>query len=131
MRVTRTGSTAAGLTVSTSITGSTATNTVDFTTVSTVVQIPVGAAFADVTFTPVDDALVEGPEAIVRTISANANYTVGTPSSATITIADNDTLPTITIEATDANASETGPNVGVMRVTRTGGNNTPGAHGVD
>src|SRR5260221_8650199 len=48
----------------------------------------------------------------VLTLSANAAYTVGSPSSATVTIADNDQppppLPIVTVVATDANASKAG-----------------------
>ena len=43
-------------------------------------------------------------------------------SQATVTIADNDTaaLPTVTVLATDANASETGSNTGTFTISRTG-----------
>ena len=47
---------------------------------------------------------------------------MGAPSSATVTIADNDSpaLPAVSIAATDANASETPGNAGVFTVSRTG-----------
>ena len=67
---------------------------------------------------------MEGDETIVRTISANAAYIVGTPNSATVTIADNEGLPTVSITATDPNAAEAGQDPGAMRITRSGGNNT-------
>jgi hypothetical protein len=67
---------------------------------------------------------VEGAETVVRTVNPNANYVVGNPNSATVTIADNEVLPTVTINAIDANAAEAGQETGLMRVTRTGGNNT-------
>ena len=44
----------------------------------------------DLTFTPVDDALVEGAEKIARTITANSNYIVGNLNSAKVNITDND-----------------------------------------
>src|ERR1051326_3481219 len=73
---------------------------------------------------PIDDALVEGNETVVLTVSSNSAYLVGSPSSATVTIADNDSnpppLPTVTVVASDANASETGPDPGRFTVSRTG-----------
>jgi hypothetical protein len=121
MRVSRTGSTAAQLAVATGANQGTATNNIDYQLVGQIL-IPAGAAFVDVVFTPIDDTLVEGSETIVRTINDTTSYDVGSPSSATVTIADNDTaaLPTVTIVATDAAAAEAGANVGVFRISRTG-----------
>jgi len=85
--------------------------------------IPVGAASAAVTVKPINDSAVEGNETVVLTVSADAAYTVGSPNSATVTIADNDQpppKPTVTVAATDANASETGPDSGTFTVRRTG-----------
>ena len=104
--------------------GSTAGNVTDHANIAGSVTIPAGAASVDITVTPVDDALVEGAETVVRTVNPNANYVVGNPNSATVTIADNEVLPTVTINAIDANAAEAGQETGLMRVTRTGGNNT-------
>jgi len=42
---------------------------------------------------PVDDTTVEGNETAVLTLAANSTYTIGSPSSATVTIADNDQPP--------------------------------------
>ncbi len=54
--------------------------------------IPAGQASATITVTPVDDATIEANETVVITISANAAYVVGTPNSASATLADNDTI---------------------------------------
>jgi hypothetical protein len=90
MRVSRSGgNNTLALTVGLATGGSTATGS-DFTTSPPTATIPAGAAFVDITFTPVDDAVVEGDHTIVRTISPNAAYIIGNPSSATVTIADND-----------------------------------------
>jgi hypothetical protein len=125
MRVTRSGgNNTLSLLVFLAATGSTAGNATDHASIPGSVTIPAGAATVDITITPIDDALVEGAETVVRTVSANANYIVGSPSQATVTIADNESLPTVTISATDPNASESGPDAGTMRVTRSGGNNT-------
>jgi hypothetical protein len=117
--ITRTGSTAAALTVSYAMSG-TATNGTDYNSLSGSVTIAAGSATATVVVTPIDDVLVEGNETAILTISANAAYTVGSPSSATVTIADNDSLPTVTVTATDATASETAGDTGTFTITRTG-----------
>jgi hypothetical protein len=43
-----------------------------------------------VTITPIDDPTVEGPETVILTITASTSNVVGTPATATVTIADND-----------------------------------------
>ena len=87
--------------------------------------IPDGQASATITLSPVDDTSVEGNETVVVTVSPNAAYTVGSPSNATVTITDNDSLPSVTISASDANASEGGPDTGTFTVSRTGSTSSP------
>ena len=87
---------------------------------SFVVTIPAGQASVNVTITPTLDNLVEGPEAVTLTLAAGANYTVGTPSAATVNIADDP--PVVNLVASDSEASETGPDTGTFRVQRSGGN---------
>jgi gliding motility-associated-like protein/uncharacterized repeat protein (TIGR01451 family) len=78
------------LTVLYSVSGS-ATAGDDYTALSGSVEIPFLANEATINVTGiVDDALLEGSESIIVTISANPNYTIGDPGSATIEIADND-----------------------------------------
>ena len=120
--VTRTGSTTSALTVNYTLSG-TAGNGTDYNSLPTSVTIPAGAASATITLTPKDDATVEGSETVIVTVSSSTAYTTGSPGSATVTIADNDsgpTLPTVTVAATDASAGEAGPNVGVFTLTRGG-----------
>jgi hypothetical protein len=60
----------------------------------------------------------------VLTLSTDAAYVVGSPGSATVNIADNDQTPppqpTVTVAATDANASESGQDAGTFTVSRSG-----------
>ena len=56
-------------------------------------SIPAGSASALITVTPVNDTSVESNETVVVTLSANAAYTVGSPSSATVTITSDDVAP--------------------------------------
>jgi hypothetical protein len=129
--VTRTGSTAASLSVVRSRSG-TATSGTDFQALPSPIVIPAGQASVVVRVTPIDDSLVEGPETVILTISPDPAYTVGTASSATVTIADDDTapppppptLPTVTIAASDPDAAE--PSApGAFTVTRTGPTTNP------
>ncbi|MDP2602186.1 MAG: Calx-beta domain-containing protein [Deltaproteobacteria bacterium] len=125
--VTRTGITASDLTVTYTI-GGTATNTTDYATLSGSVTITAGSATGLITVTPVDDAAVEGSETVILTLTANTTYTVISPSSAIVTIADNDstpTLPTVSIAANLPDASETGPTAGQFILTRTGDTTLP------
>ncbi|MHC4716735.1 MAG: Calx-beta domain-containing protein, partial [Planctomycetota bacterium] len=62
------------------------------------VTIPDGQLSADITITPVDDSEVEGDETLILTLTADPAYTIGSPSSGTVTIADND-VPTVTLSA--------------------------------
>ncbi|MEW6302831.1 MAG: S8 family serine peptidase [Verrucomicrobiota bacterium] len=119
--VTRGGSTSAPLTVNYLLSG-TAGNGTDYQSLSGTVTIGAGSSAAPVTVMPVDDATLEGDEMVTLTLSADAAYTVGTPGSANVTIADNDQpppLPTVTVTATDTNASESG-DAGSFTVSRTG-----------
>src|SRR2546421_685049 len=104
--------------------GGTARNGTDYEQVGTSVSIAAGASSVTITVTPKDDSQVEGDETVVLTIGAGAAYNVGSPSSATVVIADNDQpppeKPTVTVVASDANASEQGPDTGAFTISRAG-----------
>ena len=87
--VSRTGSTAASLTVYYAG-GGTATKSVDRLSLTGSIVIPAGASSGAITITPIDDTLVEGNETVVLTLRANTAYTIGSPASATVTIISND-----------------------------------------
>jgi hypothetical protein len=120
--VSRTGSTAAALTVNLSRTGTSTAGT-DYTGINPTAVIPSGADSVTLTLSPVQDATAEGSETAIIGISNGSGYLVGTPSSVTATILDDD-RNTVSIEATTPTAVEGGAN-GVLVVTRTG--NTSGA----
>jgi hypothetical protein len=91
------------------------------------VMFAAGSATATLTFDALDDSLLEGPESFTVSIASDftipQSYIVGTQSSATGTIIDNEVPPpTITIEATDGNGTEAidgGPDF-TFTFTRTG-----------
>lgn len=89
--ITRSGSTAAALTVSYTVAG-TATNGIDYNALTGTVTIPAGQASTTIVISPVNDAnATEGNESVVVTLSDTATYDLGAASAATVTIADNTT----------------------------------------
>jgi len=70
--------------------GGTAANGFDYVTIPLEITLAAGQSSGTVTITPVDDALVEGPETVVLTVKASNTVVVGSPATATVTIADND-----------------------------------------
>jgi hypothetical protein len=114
----RNGPTTAALNVSLAYSG-TAVRDTDYT-VPAIVTVPAGSATATFVVTPTDDALIETTETIVVTLASNAAYLRdGTAQSVTAILNDND-MPVVEITATDAAASETGPDLGMFTITRTG-----------
>lgn len=71
----------------------------DYTLTNTTITIPGGGTTGTVTFTVVDDAVVEGAETAVLTISnPSAGIALGTPLTQNIDITDNDVaLPTVSL----------------------------------
>ncbi len=148
--ISRTGDTAQPLTVFVNPAQGTATKTTDYTFSPDYVSasqgfssftIPEEQSSIEVTVTPVNDTSAEGPETVILQLGPGNGYIVGLASSATVTIADNDTaLPKValsvgrdkTIEGSAAPASvlftRTGPTTGSLTVNYTvGGTATPGA----
>lgn len=97
----------------------TATSGSDFTALSGTVTIAAGATTATINITVINDIVVEGNETVILTLSSVTSglATLGSPVSATNTIADND-APVVTI-ANTTNGNEAGPVNGVMTVTQT------------
>jgi hypothetical protein len=121
--VTRVGNLAANLQVNYSL-GGTATNGVDYNTLSGTVLIPAGNATSTITVTPKQDALANGSRTVVATLSSNLGYNIVTPTAATITINDDD-IPGITLFVMRASAYESGTDTGAFTFTRTGSTVNP------
>lgn len=86
-RFTRTGSLTMGLAITLSR-GGTATNSSDYTNISTTLTFPAGAATFDREVVPLSDTRVEGTETVVLTVIDGVSYDVGIPASAAVVIAD-------------------------------------------
>jgi len=94
---TRSAASASPLTVSFSVGGTATYNTdytqsgaANFSATSGTVTILAGSATAMVTIDPTADATVEPDEAVVLTVTSGTGYTVGTPSTGTGTILNDD-----------------------------------------
>jgi len=103
--------------------GGSASNGVDFVAPSGSVTIPAGVTSADIFVTPLDDGLMEGDEILTVTLTGNPAYDIGIPSSATLTLRDNE-FPPVSIVAPDAAASEPGLEFGQLSISRGGGTAT-------
>ena len=97
----------------------TATRIVDYPDLQSGRVIPVGQSSVDIVITPSQDNQAEGDETIIGTLQPRANYDIGTPGSATITITDDPAI--VNVVATDGDADEAGPDSGLLTFTRSGG----------
>ena len=88
-QVTRTGVTTSPLTVFYTL-GGTAKNGRDYQRLRGQAIIKAGAKAVNVQLRTVDDAIAEPDETAICTLSANANYTVGSPSTGTVVVHSNE-----------------------------------------
>ncbi|MBS3029307.1 MAG: SBBP repeat-containing protein [Dolichospermum sp. DET50] len=94
--LTRTNDLTKAITVNYTLSGS-ATNGTDYSNLTGTVSFAAGASTAIVTVTPTDDNIFEVTETAVLTLTSGTGYILGTTSSATVNITDNDPQPTISI----------------------------------
>ncbi len=133
-RLTRTGSTAAALTVNVvSATGTAQRGSgsgADYNFSPAYVDdgryrtftIPAGQASRTISVVPVNDSSAEGPETITLSLVERAGYVVSGHASATITLHDNDTaLPQVSLTSSSREATEGAPGQAAsFTLTRTG-----------
>ena len=113
--ITRSGSTAAAVTVNLSRFGS-ATNGTDYQAIATTATIGIGQTQITIPVIPIDDFTRENNETISLGIIAGS-YVIGSPSSATVTLTDDE--PLLSIIASDGSADEAG-DPGRFTITRSG-----------
>jgi hypothetical protein len=98
-RITRTSNSQGPLSFNFNVAGSatfntdytaTGTNT-NFTPTSGIAIIPNGQTSVDLTITPIDDNIFDPNENVIFTIAPSTNYILGSPDTASLTIADNET----------------------------------------
>ncbi|HHN46108.1 MAG TPA: hypothetical protein ENN09_01585 [Planctomycetes bacterium] len=96
-RITRTGSTAAALSVNFTVAGS-AEISKDYVLkngsacIQNAALVPAGAAFVEIDVAPVDDWLVEGTETVELSLKSGSGYAVGAPDKAVVSILDDDVI---------------------------------------
>jgi len=129
--ITRSGGSAGAVGVTLATSNGTATAPADYTAVSQTVSFAAGdTANKTVSIPIVDDALVEGNETVNVTVSApTGGATLGTPSTAMLTITDNDVASpgTLQLSAPTYSVAENGGSA-TITITRAGG--SAGAVGV-
>ncbi len=122
----RTGSTSAAFSVRLNIAG-TASNGSDYQTLSSTIQILIGASGYSVNVIPIEDTLIEGSETVAIRLAPDPSYMIGASNAATIVIEDND-FPAeavrVSLRASDDKASESG-DTGSFELTRTGATSSP------
>ena len=89
--VSRSEVTTSPLTIALSVGGSAVSGS-DYSAISSSVTIAANQASATVTVTPIDDSATESTETVVLSLAGGSDYLIGGASSATVTIADNDSL---------------------------------------
>ncbi|MFN3747579.1 MAG: putative Ig domain-containing protein [Sphingorhabdus sp.] len=139
--VSRAAATPSPLTVNLTYSG-TATSGSDYTGASSTVVIPANATSASLTLDPVADTTSEANETIIVSIAAGTGYSIGSPSSATATITNDEGTSTFcpTLLATvawggsvsiNAGSCNAGFGLGVVLTQPTHGTATVGAFGAN
>jgi thermitase len=125
--ITRTGDTSVPLTVHYTVAGSALAGT-DYTSLPGTVTIGTGSSTATVAVRPIDDSAVESDESVILALSANAAYSLGTPSGGTVTIVSDDLPSDLVVAALTAPAeSGAGLVITVSDTTRNQGSGSGGA----
>lgn len=103
-------------------TGGTAVPGSDYVALQGTATIPAGATSVAVSVVPVDDVLVENNETVTLTLTTGTGYTLGAPSSATVTIASEDVAPDLVVSAlTAARQGAAGSEIQISDTTRNQG----------
>ena len=118
---TRNGNTAGALTVAFAVGGTAAA--ARYQALPNTVTIPAGQTSVSLPVTAVDDKLVEGEQTVMVTLTEAETYRSAYPSSATVTIQDND--QEVWVDASAFDASKYGPVPGQFTFARFGTTNTP------
>ncbi|MFN7138671.1 MAG: Calx-beta domain-containing protein, partial [Limisphaerales bacterium] len=124
--VTRTGATTSSLAVNYRVSG-TASNGVDYATLSGTVTIPAGQSSANIPVTVIDDSVAESVETVIVTLLGGTNYEVRDQYTATVEIADDgDTTPFVNLITSQPFAYEPNPvNPGRLTVALPGTTASP------
>ncbi len=103
----RYGDTSGPATVTYTLSG-TASNGVDYESLSGSVAFAAGATNVTIPVVPLDDNVPEPEETVILTLNTNAAYIIAGPTTATVRIADDNDPPEFTVEATKPSTYESG-----------------------
>lgn len=95
--------------------GGTATNGADYAPIGTSVLFPTGTTSQTIIVNPNSDGTIEPDETVILTLTAGAGYTVGTPSTATGTIL-NDDFPSVAVSSVTVAEGNSGTTNAVFTV---------------
>ncbi|MCB1176837.1 MAG: hypothetical protein KDK36_04570, partial [Leptospiraceae bacterium] len=96
-----------------SVTGGSATAGTDFTLSSGTLTFSPGTTTQNINLSVTDDSLDEPDETVIITLTNPSNGTIGTNSTFTYTILDNDNGPTVSFDNSISNASENSGTVNI------------------
>jgi regulation of enolase protein 1 (concanavalin A-like superfamily) len=111
--LTRTGPLTGTRLVSLAITG-TATSGVDYAAIGTSRTFAIGQSSITIPVTAIQDALTEGNEVVVVSISPSSSYIIGSPSVANVSIVDDDLPPSVFISSPASKATILGEGNGLL-----------------
>jgi Calx-beta domain len=114
--ISRRGLLTQSITIPLTLSGSAASGT-DFTALPTSVTLAANAASTTITVTPLNDAVNEPQKTVTLTVGTGANYTVGSPTTATVKIIDDE--PAVRLRVIDMYTRE-GGSAGIIAVERSG-----------
>ena len=123
LTVTRTGGTVSAATVSYLTISGTATGGSDYTSKAGTLTFAAGVISQTITIATTSDTAVESAKSFTVVLSTPAGATLGAPTTATVTINDNDTFGTLQFASAAYTVNE-GSSASLV-VTRTGGNAGP------
>lgn len=107
--ITRAGNTSGPLTVNYRVSGS-AQAGLDYTALPGSVLLAAGQTSTNITINPINDVIGEGIETVTLALSSSPNYDLYTNLTATITLADDNDMASVTVSTTKTNAYEANPN---------------------
>ena len=104
-------------------TGGTATSGLDYTGAVATVVILANATTATITIDPTPDSTIEPDETVILTVEPGSGYTVGSPSSATGTIQNDDADFTVTTTANSIVVTDSSSNGSTLQASEPSANN--------
>ena len=118
--ISRTGDVSAALSVTFNVSGSAGSGS-DYTAFGTSVSIPAGQSNTTIAVAAINDIELESTELVTVTLASSANYNLGAPTVASVSILDDDAPALAVVSVSDTISSAAEPATpGQFTITRTG-----------